>query len=70
MILIGRALSPFVRRVQVTLNLLGLECEIKPYGVATHGEEIASYNPLRRVPSPRHLLKEGRSTRGLVTSSC
>lgn len=51
MILIGRALSPFVRRVQVTLNLLGLECEIKPYGVATHGEEIASYNPLRRVPS-------------------
>lgn len=51
MILIGRALSPFVRRVQVTLNLLGLACEFKPYGVVTHGAEIARYNPLRRVPS-------------------
>ena len=51
MILIGRLLSPFVRRVQVTLNLLGLECERKPYGTATHGDEIGAINPLRRVPA-------------------
>ncbi len=50
-ILIGRLLSPFVRRVQVTLNLLGLECERKPYGTATHGDEIGALNPLRRVPA-------------------
>jgi glutathione S-transferase len=51
MILIGRLLSPFVRRVQVTLNLLGLECERKPYGTATHVDEIGAVNPLRRIPA-------------------
>ena len=50
MILIGRLLSPFVRRVQVTLNLLGLECERKPMGTATHADAIGEVNPLRRVP--------------------
>lgn len=51
MILIGRLLSPFVRRVQVTINLLGVECERKPYGTATHSDEIGAVNPLRRVPA-------------------
>ena len=51
MILIGHLLSPFVRRVQVTLNLLGLECERKPYGTATHVDEIGAVNPLRRIPA-------------------
>ncbi len=51
MVLIGHLLSPFVRRVQVTLNLLGLECERKPYGTATHVDEIGAVNPLRRIPA-------------------
>lgn len=59
MILIGRLLSPFVRRVQVSLNLLGLECERKPYGTATHVEEIAAHNPLKRVPAL--ILEDGET---------
>jgi glutathione S-transferase len=51
MFLIGRFLSPFVRRVQVTLNLMGVECERKPYGTATHVDEITTLNPLGRVPA-------------------
>jgi glutathione S-transferase len=50
-ILIGRLLSPFVRRVQVSINFLGFECERKPYGTATHADEIGAVNPLRRVPA-------------------
>lgn len=51
MILIGRLLSPFVRRVQVSLNLLGFTYHREPYGTATHVEEIARHNPLIRVPA-------------------
>ncbi len=51
MILIGRLLSPFVRRVQVSMNMLGIQFERKPYGTATHSKEIGAVNPLRRVPA-------------------
>ncbi|MBL6933320.1 MAG: glutathione S-transferase family protein [Rhodospirillales bacterium] len=59
MILIGRLLSPFVRRVQISMNLLGIECERRPYGTATHADEISQVNPLRRVPA---LILDGGET--------
>jgi glutathione S-transferase len=51
MLLIGRNLSPFVRRVAATLNLLGLRFEQKPLTTLDHKAEIAGYNPVGRVPS-------------------
>ncbi len=49
--LIGRNLSPFVRRVAATLNLYGLPFEQVPLRATDQGAEIAAYNPLGRVPS-------------------
>lgn len=51
MILIGRLLSPFVRRVQVTLNLFGIENERNPLTTSSDGQAIGALNPLRRVPA-------------------
>ncbi|HZF76917.1 MAG TPA: glutathione S-transferase family protein [Acetobacteraceae bacterium] len=51
MILVGRNLSPFVRRVAATLNLYGLPFEQLPLRATDQGAEIARYNPLGRVPS-------------------
>ncbi|MBC8269803.1 MAG: glutathione S-transferase family protein [Rhodospirillaceae bacterium] len=51
MILIGRLLSPFVRRTQVSLNVLGFECQRNPLGTATDSAAIGELNPLRRVPA-------------------
>jgi glutathione S-transferase len=51
MILIGRNLSPFVRRVAVTLKLLDLPFEQKPLSTATDAKEICAFNPLSRVPA-------------------
>lgn len=51
MILIGRNLSPFVRRTAATLNLLGLPYEQRPFSTLDHRAEIAAYNPLGRVPA-------------------
>jgi len=49
--LVGRTLSPFVRRVAATLNLYGLPFEALPLATTTDGAAIAGYNPLGRVPS-------------------
>ncbi|MFN3447265.1 MAG: glutathione S-transferase family protein [Roseococcus sp.] len=49
--LIGRTLSPFVRRVAATLNLYGMEWEALPLSTVTDGAEIARHNPLGRVPA-------------------
>lgn len=49
--LIGRSLSPFVRRVAATLNLYGLPFEQLALATTTDGAAIAGYNPLGRVPS-------------------
>ena len=52
MLLTGRYLSPFVRRVATTLNLYDIAFENKPF--ATMGEQrndIRSFNPLTRVPA-------------------
>lgn len=51
MILIGRNLSPFVRRVAASLNHLGLPFEARPYGTVDQRAEILSLNPLGRVPA-------------------
>ncbi len=51
MILIGRNMSPFVRRTAASLNLLGLHYVQRPFSTAQNGEEIRSFNPLGRVPA-------------------
>lgn len=49
--LVGRFLSPFVRRVAATLNLYGMEFTSLPLATTTDGAAIAGYNPVGRVPS-------------------
>lgn len=49
--LVGRLLSPFVRRVAATLNLYGMPFESLPLATTTDGAAITGYNPLGRVPS-------------------
>jgi glutathione S-transferase len=51
MILIGMFDSPFVRRVAVTLNLLGLPFEHRNWSVGKDFELIRRFNPLGRVPT-------------------
>ncbi len=51
MILIGRDLSPFVRRCAISLSVLELPHERRQLSTADHAEEILSFNPLGRVPS-------------------
>ena len=51
MLLIGQYDSPFVRRVAVTLKLYDLPCRHAPLSAFGDVEEIARYNPLRRVPT-------------------
>ena len=51
MILIGQYDSPFVRRVAIALGLYGMAYEHRPWSVFGNGDEIAAYNPLKRVPT-------------------
>ncbi len=51
MLLIGMFDSPFVRRVAVTMRLLGLEFEHANWSVGKDLERIREYNPLGRVPT-------------------
>lgn len=51
MMLIGQYDSPFVRRVAVALKTYGLAYEHKPWSTFGDADEIARYNPLRRVPT-------------------
>jgi glutathione S-transferase len=51
MILIGQYDSPFVRRVAIALVRYGISYEHRAWGVFADGEQIAQYNPLRRVPT-------------------
>src|SRR6266404_6250107 len=50
MILIGQYDSPFVRRVAIALRLYGLPFEHRPWSTFGDADQIAPYNPLRRVP--------------------
>lgn len=49
--LYGRYLSPFVRRVGTSLNVLGLPFEHQALSVVDHKEAIRKVNPMTRVPA-------------------
>ncbi|MDP9090087.1 MAG: glutathione S-transferase family protein [Pseudomonadota bacterium] len=51
MILIGMFDSPFVRRVAVSMNLLGIPFEHRNWSVGKDFELIRQFNPLGRVPA-------------------
>jgi glutathione S-transferase len=51
MLLIGMFDSPFVRRVAVSLKLLGIACEHANWSVGRDFDRIRVYNPLGRVPT-------------------
>jgi len=51
MILIGQYDSPFVRRVAIALRLYGITYEHRAWSVFAQSDEIAGYNPLKRVPT-------------------
>jgi glutathione S-transferase len=59
MILIGQYDSPFVRRVAIAMRLYGIHYEHRPWSTFGDAEEIAPFNPLRRVPT---LVLENRET--------
>src|SRR5882762_7838664 len=51
MILIGQFDSPFVRRVAIALRLYELPFEHQPWSTFGDADKLATYNPLRRVPT-------------------
>jgi glutathione S-transferase len=51
LILIGMFDSPFVRRVAVSMNLLGMPFEHRNWSVGRDFELIRQFNPLGRVPT-------------------
>lgn len=51
MILIGMFDSPFVRRVAVSMDLLGMPFEHRNWSVGKDFDRIREYNPLGRVPT-------------------
>lgn len=55
--LIGRFMSPFTRRVAVTLRIQGVEFEHLDLSTATESDEIRKYNPMVRVPTV--ILEDG-----------
>lgn len=59
MILVGRYLSPFVRRTAVTLKLYGIPFEHRPLSTMTDMDAIKKLNPVGRVPV---LLLDGGET--------
>jgi glutathione S-transferase len=48
--LVGHYDSPFVRRVAVTLNILGLPFERRVLSVFSNAEAVRTFNPVGRVP--------------------
>jgi glutathione S-transferase len=59
MILIGQYDSPFVRRVAIALRLYDIAYEHRPWSTFADADRIASFNPLRRVPTL--VLDDGES---------
>jgi len=49
--LVGRLLSPFVRRVAATLHVYAMPFESLPLSTLSDGVAIKGYNPVGRVPS-------------------
>lgn len=50
MILVGRYASPFVRRVAVTMQWVGMKYEHKVLSTAKDAPAIMQYNPMAKVP--------------------
>jgi glutathione S-transferase len=50
MILVGRFMSPYVRRVAVSMTALGLPFERIVLNAITEGDKVRLYNPIGRVP--------------------
>lgn len=50
MILVGRYASPFVRRVAVTMQWVGMKYEHQVLSTAKDAEAIKQYNPMAKVP--------------------
>lgn len=50
MILVGRYRSPFARRVAITMRLLGIAYEHRPFKPWPSNEDILPLNPMGRVP--------------------
>ncbi|MBM3531965.1 MAG: glutathione S-transferase family protein [Alphaproteobacteria bacterium] len=67
MILVGRYLSPFVRRVGVSLALTGLKFERLVLSTAADREKILKITPIGRVPAL--ILGKGRNAEVLVDST-
>lgn len=59
MILVGRYLSPFTRRVAITLRLLDMPYQHNPLSTAADRDAIRAVNPLCRVPA---LVLDGGET--------
>src|SRR5215472_4738324 len=51
MILVGQYDSPFVRRVAISLGVLGLACERDTRSVFSDFDAMRRINPLGRIPS-------------------
>ena len=51
MILIGMFDSPFVRRVAVSMDLLGMPFEHRNWSVGKDQQRIREFNPVGRVPT-------------------
>ncbi len=49
-LLIGGFVSPFVRKVLVTLHIKGIDYELDPINVFAGSERFTALNPLRQVP--------------------
>ena len=49
--LIGNYLSPYVRRVAVTLNALNIPFELEPVFIFKSPEKVEVHNPLVRIPT-------------------
>ena len=55
--LIGNYLSPFVRRVAVSLNALEIPFDFQPLCVFKEPEKVRAHNPVVRIPAL--LLEDG-----------
>jgi glutathione S-transferase len=51
MILVGRYRSPFTRRVAISMQLLGIPYEHRPYTTWSNLAEVRAVNPVGRVPA-------------------
>lgn len=51
MILIGRLLSPYVRRTAILLDMLGLEFELRQISAVNEQDKVRQFSPVGRVPA-------------------